>query len=464
MRRRLPDHAAKFKGNAKNIPERDTFMLPYQQRWIEDGSLLKLMEKTRRCGISYGTAYDHVRSHSLKDNAADSWVSSRDESSAKLFLMDCKRFAKALDHGATDLGERILDEVKNSAYVLRFTNGTDINSLSSNPDAFAGKGGNVTLDEFALRNDPKMVWDIAAPSIDWGGRLGIISTHRGSGNYFNTLIREVLEKGNPKGISHHKVTLEDALDQHFLWKLQTKLPKGDARLEMDEQAYFDYIRSRSSDEESFLQEYMCVPGDDAAAFLEYALIDACCYKAGEVWEYSLDEARACGNSLYAGVDIGRKNDLTSLTVGERVGGSYFVRKRIDLQNLPFSTQEEILYPWMDVCVRTCIDDTGLGMQFAERAGDMFGKYKIEGVTFTNKSKEAMAYPVRAAFEDRAIRIPFDMELKTDLRAIRKETTASGNIRFSADRGEDGHADRFWSVALMIEAGKDTNVQIYGSLC
>lgn len=465
MGKRLPDHAKGFRGKAKNIPERDMFMLPYQSAWIKDPAILKIMEKSRRVGISYGTAYDLVRQHSHEDNRADSWVSSRDEPSAKLFLRDCKTFAKALNIGAQSLGERIVDEDGNSAYVLRFANETDINSLSSNPDAFAGKGGNVTLDEFALRKDPKMAWDIAAPSMDWGGRLGIISTHRGSNNYFNTLIREVREKGNPKGISLHRVTLQDALDQHFLWKLQTKLPTGDPRLEMDEGAYYDYIRARASDEESFKQEYMCVPADDAGAFLEYALIDACTYAAGVEWEYSLSQAKACQNPLYAGIDIGRVNDLTSMTVLEKVGGHYFKRKRIDLQGMPFSRQEQILYPWAEVCRRVCVDSTGLGMQFAERLQDKFGTYRVEGVNFTGPVKEELAYPVRTAFEDHAISIPFgDKLLESDLRAVKKETTASGNIRFTAERGEGGHADRFWGLALAIHAGGAKQSSFRGAVC
>jgi phage FluMu gp28-like protein len=43
---------------------------------------------------------------------------------------------------------------------------------------------------------------------------------------------------------------------------------------MDEAAYFDFVRAGCADEESFQQEYMCVPGDDDKAFLEYDLIAA----------------------------------------------------------------------------------------------------------------------------------------------------------------------------------------------
>ncbi|WAC20991.1 hypothetical protein OVA24_06295 [Luteolibacter sp. SL250] len=459
MSKTRPSHAKDFKGRAKNIPERDVFMLEYQEKWIRDTSIMKLMEKGRRIGISYGSSYEDVRRHSLATNRLQTWVSSRDELTARQYVRDCMGFARILHVAATDCGEKVLTDDKgnsHSVHVIDFAS-APLHSLSSNPDAFAGRGGYVKLDEFALRKDPGSVYAIAGPTIDWGGALAIISTHRGSGNYFNTLIREIKEKGNPKAFSYHRVTLQDALDQGFLWKLQTKLVEGDPRLEMDEADYFTYQRKRARDEETFQQEYMCVPADDAAAFLEYALIDACCYKEGEAWEYTLEDARRCTNPLYAGLDIGRTHDLTSLIILEKVGGVYFVRKRIDLHKMMFSTQESVIYPWLEVCRRTCIDRTGLGMQFAERAAERFGSYKIEGVNFSGPVKEDLAYPVRSAFEDLGIRIPFgDDPFISDLRKIRKETTKSGNIRFVADSDEDGHADRFWALALGIHAGKDNS--------
>lgn len=455
-------------GRARNIPARDTFLLPYQAAWVEDRSLMKIMEKSRRIGISYASAYEDVRRHSLKSNRLQTWVSSRDELTARQYVRDCMAFAKVLHAAASDIGESVLTDDSgrsHTVHVIGFANGQPLHSLSSNPDAFAGRGGFVKLDEFALRKDPGMVYAIAGPTIDWGGALAIISTHRGSGNYFNTLIREIKEKGNPKRFSHHRVTLQDALDQGFLHKLQSKLTAGDPRLEMDEAEYFDYQRSRARDQETFLQEYMCVPADDAGAFLEYGLIDACCYKEGDGWEYSLEQAARCPNPLFVGVDIGRHHDLTSMIVVEQVGGLNLVRKRLDLPQMQFSTQESVLYPWFEIARRVCIDRTGLGMQFAERAAQRFGVYKVEGVNFSGPVKEDLAFPLRSAFEDRAIRIPFgDDPLIADLRKVRKETTASGNIRFVADSDADGHADRFWALALALHAGKTAKTSYHATLC
>ena len=129
-----------------------------------------------------------------------------------------------------------------------------------------------------------------------------------------------------------------------------------------------------------------------------------------------------------------------------------------MQNAKFSAQEEVLYRLLLLpnLRRCCIDATGLGMQLAERAQERFGTYKVEAVQFTAPVKEELAYPVKAAFEDLNLRIPFDRNLQADLRAIKKETTAAGNIRFSADRSKNGHADRFWALALAIHAAGSGN--------
>ena len=438
----------------------ESFFLPYQGQWIKDGSRLKLMEKSRQIGLSWATAYRLVREKSKADAAQDAWISSRDDLQARLFKEDCNAFAGILNTAAQDLGQVVVDpERAISAYVLQFANGKRINSMSSNPDAQAGKRGDRTLDEFALHPDPRKLYSIAYPGITWGGSMEIISTHRGSANFFNQLILEIKHKGNPKGFSLHTVTLQNALDQGFLAKLQAKLPKDDPRQDMDEAEYFDFIKAGCPDEETFLQEYMCIPSDDASAFLSYDLIDGVKYKPEESWELTIEELRAITNPLFLGVDVGRKKDLSVFWLTEKVGGVHFTRKVIVLKNTKFAEQEERLYEILSLPAlrRGCFDATGLGMQLAERAQDRFGKYKVEAITFTPAVKEELAYPVRAACEDRSIRIPDMPEIVSDFRAIRKETTSAGNIRFTAERSEAGHSDRFWGAALALHAGKKSIV-------
>ena len=443
-------------GGAKIKPiNPDGLFLPYQERWIVDRSRLKLMEKARQIGLSWSTAYAADERTAEAGAKWDQWISSRDDLQARLVIEDCKMFARTLQLAAEDLGEMVIDQDKKiSAYVLHFANGRRIHSMSSNPDAQAGKRGGRILDEFALHPDPRKLWAIAYPGITWGGNMEVISTHRGSQNFFNLLVREIREHGNPKRISLHRVTLQDALDQGFLYKLQQSLPADHEVLPMDEAEYFDFIKSGCADEESFLQEYMCVPADDASAFLEYDLIAACEYGQQEAWEIDCSTERPQGR-LFAGLDIGRHKDLTVLWVLEQLGDVLYTRMVVELRKMSKPDKQSILWPIMANMDRTCLDYTGLGIGWGDDAQKKFGTHRVECVTFTAKVKEALAYPVRGTMEDRKLRIPYKPEIRADLRAVTKETTAAGNIRFTAERSENGHADRFWALALAVQAAGGT---------
>jgi phage FluMu gp28-like protein len=434
-------------GRARIVPANpEAIFLPSQTRWIEDDSRLKLAEKGRQLGFSWATAYACDKRTAVQGARYDQWVSSRDDIQARLFLEDCKLWAKAMNFVARDLGQQVIDETeRHSALVLRFANDRRIHSMSSNPDAQAGKRGSRVLDEFAIHPDPRKLWTIAYPGITWGGSMEVISTHRGSKNFFNTLVREIKEGGNPKGISLHTVTLQNALDEGLLYKLQQNLPRDDERQEMTEAEYYDFVKSGCADEESFLQEYMCQPADDDAAFLEYDLIASAEYPQGTDW------TRCEGGELFAGVDIGRKKDLTVLWVLERLGDVFYTRHIECLQNMTKADQEAVIWPWMERCSRTCMDATGLGIGWADDAQRKFGQYAVEAVTFTPRVKEALAYPIRASMEDRRLRIPYDKAIRADLRAVTKQVSAAGNIRFTAERTPDGHSDRFWALGLAIHA-------------
>jgi phage FluMu gp28-like protein len=427
-------------------------LLPFQSKWVLDNSRLKLAVKARQIGLSWTTAYRVVRQKLREKAKLDAWVASRDEVQAQLFLQDAKRFADILNVAAADLGQTMIDNDGHTAYTLRFANGLRAHSMSSNADAQAGKRGDRILDEFALHPDPRKLYQIAYPGITWGGSLEIFSSHRGSRNYFNELIREIKERGNPKGFSFHRVTLQDALEEGFLYKLQSKLPATDQRIGMDETDYFNFVRSGSADEESFLQEFMCQPADDNTAFLSYDLIASCEYAEANQWQTDLLD---CKNPLFVGVDVGREHDLTVIWLIEQVGGVNFTRRVIEMSRQTFDAQEQTLYELLKLPMvrRCCIDQSGLGRQFAERAAKKFGAYRVEGVSFTVSTKEELAYPVRVAFEERTIKVPFTNAIRADLRGVRKEVTSSGHTRFAGERNRYGHCDRFWALALALHAAK-----------
>ena len=283
------------------------------------------------------------------------------------------------------------------------------------------------------------------------------------------LLKEIQEDGNPKGFSFHRVTLEDALNEGFLYKLQQKLPKDDERQEMDEQAYFDYIKRGCVDDDYFNQEYMCVPSNDETAFITYDLLTKCAIKghaeneshvkielnklAGQGVTYWVAEDPIGNGPLFLGVDIGRHKDLTVMWLGEETGGVCFTRKVAFLNKVPFRRQEKVLREeFLDLpnFARCCIDMTGIGEQMSENAQADYGS-KVEPVRFTAEVKEHMAFGLKNSMEDANFRTPGEPKTEGDFRKIKKTTTISGNIRFDGERDADGHSDRFWAGALCHEA-------------
>ena len=130
-----------------------------------------------------------------------------------------------------------------------------------------------------------------------------------------------------------------------------------------------------------------------------------------------------------------------------------------LQNMRKSEQEKVIWPWIKRCSRSAFDYTGLGIGWGDDAQDKFGSYKVECVTFTSRVKEELAYPLRSAMEDRRLRIPYDPKIRADLRQVTKQVTIAGNVRFTAERTVDGHADHFWALALAIHAASNPPAEI-----
>jgi phage FluMu gp28-like protein len=466
-----PNRKSKIKNQKSNMfsllsPLRH-FLL-YQRRWITDNSPLKLIQKSRQIGISYADAYHSVRIASQKGARLDVFISSRDTFQARLYIEDCKHWAEILHEAFQDLGEIMLDpDRKSSAYVIQFANGRRIYSLSSNPNALAGKRGHVKLDEFALHADQRLLYRIAKPITTWGGTLSIISTHRGVGSVFNQLVREACEDGNRMGWSLHSVPVQEAVKQGLVEKINGKTNGKESREE-----FLDRLRAECIDEEQWLQEYCCKPADESSAFFTYEMLNACEERGLELMSFeelaaylnTPDDDRSVrptlhasslsrSANLYLGMDVARKQHLCVIDVGEKIGDVMWDRVRIEIHNKPFGEIESELYRLLELpqVKRACIDESGNGIHLAERAKERF-RYKVEPVNFTATMKEELAFGLRRDFEERKLRLVPDDKLRNDLRGLKKEVTPSGNIRFIGET-EDSHCDRTWAKALRQHAAR-----------
>lgn len=423
--------------------EQGGYFMPYQERWLKDDSRLKIWEKSRRIGATYVQAYEDVVDASKDTGAMDVWFSSADESAAKEYILYCGQWARVLNLAAEDLDEIVIDDEKDiKARVIQFANGKRIHGLTSNPNAFRSKGGKLVLDEFAFHADPDALWKAAAPIVTWGYPVRILSTYNGKGNRYYRMVDEA-KKGN--GWSLHTTTIETAIDEGLVARVLGK----DAANDNEKNKFRADCRDIAGDEETYQQEYMCNPVDEATAWLTWEMITAC-----EAQDAGRPELYA-GGDCYVGMDIGRKRDLTVIWVLELVGDTCWTREVVSMKKAKFAAQDaemdriEATYRVR----RWCMDETGLGMKPVEDAKERYGAYRVEGIMFTNQVKQHLANLGKEAFEDRTTRIPASVAIRNSHHAVRKLQTAAGNPRFDADRTEVGHADEFWAHMLALHAAE-----------
>lgn len=419
------------------------YFLPYQEAWIQDGARFKIVEKSRRVGMTYAQSYEDVRDAARAKDGMDVWFSSADESAAKEYIRYCEQWAKLYQIAAESLGEVVIDKADDiKALVIEFASGRRIHALSSNPKAFRSKGGKLVLDEFAFHKQPEEMWKAASPIITWGFPVRVLSTYNGKGNRYYRLVDDA-RKGNRWSL--HTITIEDAIAQGLVDKIM-----GRAATQAERDAFLKDCRETAGDEETFLQEYMCVPVDEATAWLTWELITGAeHHEAGQAQLYR-------GGDAYVGWDVARRRDYSVIWVVERVGDVAWTRHLVEMRGRSFSEQlaefDRVMAAYK--VRRACIDQTGMGEAIVEEAKARHGQYRVEGVQFTGATKQHLATIGKQAFEDRRVRIPASREIRESHHAVRKTTTIAGNPRFDADRSEVGHADHFWAHMLALHAAED----------
>ena len=437
---------------SKSKSQKKPYFFDYQWNWIDNPNRKALGEKGRRVGLTYAESYRTTRD-SLYGNVikGKTWFSSADLSASEEFI-DYIRFWTEYFGTVAKYADQVVIDKENdiTAHRAVFSNGYMVHAISSNPSQFRGKGGDIIWDEAAHHHKQEKLFSAANPSSIQGNRVRIISTHNGEETYFNALVQEILkgDQGTMKNWSHFKITIEDAIKQGLI---ETYL-NLDHKPTDEEKADFLYDLFSGMSQEAIDEEFYCIPRTSSNShLLTYELINA--VERDNILYAILEQ---CIGSLYMGVDIGRKNDPTVIMIGEELGEVIHTRHYLRLKNKTFTEQENIIYGLLSLPLmrRAAFDATGLGMQMAERAREKFGTFKVEPITFTRQIKEELAEHTYVTVEKCKVLIPRDKILRDALYKIRAVKTPAGNARYEADRDEKGHADEFWSLALMLHAAKN----------
>jgi len=84
------------------------YFLPYQLRWLNDKSKIKIWEKSRRIGATYIQSYEDVKD-CVEKKVPAVWFSSADESAAREYITYCEKWTKLFDKTAKYLGSVVID-------------------------------------------------------------------------------------------------------------------------------------------------------------------------------------------------------------------------------------------------------------------------------------------------------------------------------------------------------------------
>ena len=176
----------------------DYAFLPYQRRWIADRSPIRVGVKSRRIGLTWATALELVLAAGLSREAggcSSKYTSYKREFTAE-FIETCARWARALDLGFGLEGSReafLRDDKAKLVYSIRFASGFKIDGVSSNPSNLRGGPDDrlAVIDEAAHLDDFAEHLKAADAFRVWGGRVLVISTHRGADSAFAKLIDKI---------------------------------------------------------------------------------------------------------------------------------------------------------------------------------------------------------------------------------------------------------------------------------
>ncbi len=401
-------------------------LLPFQKEFYSGVKTHKyaIWLASRQIGKSFTVSFIAIDTCLEKDGSTVIVVSASERQAVEL-LNKVKLHVRAFKA----LKLEFFEDVKTNVHRVELPNGSRILSVPANPDTVRGFSSDLLiLDEFAFVQHDEELWKAVFPMITRrkSSKLAITSTPKGKNNMFYKLWTEAQK--DPLWHTQ-KTTIYDAVKMG---------------LDIDVEALRRGIRN----EEAWRQEYLCEFVDEAGTLLPYELIQTCELKPEEIL---INDLRDLKGDAYIGVDVGRRRDLTVISVLEKLGDVLYLRKLEILHKLPFREQLSILDHFARYARRVAIDETGIGMQMAEELQKKWGETKVLRVYFTARTKEELAERLKAKFQDRLIRVPADEDLREDLHSVQKTITPAGNIRYEGST-ENSHADRFWSLALAVYAG------------
>ena len=467
-------------------------LLDYQQRWVADKSPLKVIEKSRRTGLTWAEAADNVLTAAAAKSAGgqNCYYIAYNQDMTIEYVQACAMWAKSFNYAASEIEEGLWDsEKEEDKHIKTFTirlpdSGHWIVALTSRPSNLRGRQGIIIIDEAAFHDKLGELLKAALAMLIWGGKVRVISTHNGAENPFNELVADI-RAGKRKG-TVQRITFKEAVEAGLYRRVCLRL--GKPWHIADETAWMLDVYAFYGD--GAAEELDCIPANSGGTWLSRALIESRMTPDTPVlrWECKAGfellpehiRTAECRDWLeehlapllaalptdaisFHGEDFGRSGDLTvHVPLIQQKNLTRRVPFVIELRNVPFRQQEQIAFHLLDGLPRFrggAFDARGNGQYLAEICMQRYGASRIHQIMLTEAWYREHMPPVKAAFEDGTLDgLPRDADILADLRAV-QVIRGVPRIPEARSTGEDKgkrHGDAAVAVALAWYASRELN--------
>lgn len=477
--------------NTALLPVPAAVLMGYQQRWVADRSPLKVMEKSRRTGITWGEASDNVLTAASERSAGGQnvYYIAYNQDMTIEYIQACAMWARVFNYAAGEIEEGIWDDEADAdkaikTYTIKFPSGFRIVALSSRPSNLRGRQGVIVIDEAAFHEQLKELLKAALAMLIWGGQVHVISTHNGDDNPFNELVTDI--RAGRRAGTVHRVDFQEAVADGLYQRVCMRLGKpwtaaGQAEWVAGVYAFYGDGASEELD---------CIPSNGSGAWLSRALIESRmsadtpvlrweCKKGFELLSDHIRTAEArdwaeakmlpllerlpAEAISFDGRDFGRSGDLSvDVPLLQHQNLVRRVPFTVELRNVPFQQQEQLSYYLLDRLPRFtggAFDSRGNGQYLGERAMQRYGATRIHQVMLTEAWYREHMPPVKAAFEDGTIDdLPMDADTLGDLRAVQvvRGVPRVPDVRSKGEDKGKRHGDVAVAVALAWYASRELN--------
>jgi len=297
---------------------------------------------------------------------------------------------------------------------------------ADDPDSIRGMGfAGVVIEEWAMMKHGRLIWEeIIEPILrENGGWAMFIFTPKGRNFAYEYFERARKDHTGDWDFSILKASQSGLIDHNELLKAKASMP-----------------------ERLFMQEFECEFLEDASSV--FHKVDECVY--GEL------EQPQVGHKYIMGVDLGRTNDFTVLTLIDIGLNKVVAFQRFTDTSWAIQKDKIVFMAKRYNNAQIIIDATGFsaGSVIAEdlKTVPFVEDLKMVNLSvipfkFTGQSKKALVEKLIVSIEQRLISFPDIDVLVTELKSFTYEVTHFGNIRYTAPEGM--HDDCVMSLGMAV---------------